>query len=114
MGANIQIVKLQNAYGEDEISRIPKNFIKGNQLNEIKFNSCDHGTYFTGGGVAAHQHNDLEEIFYFLRGTGVFTLGEEEIPVKAGSVVVVPPKTSHAIHNNGNDILQHIVCSVYV
>lgn len=114
MGANIKLVRLKNAVGEDENSRIPKNFIKGNELNSIDFNSCDHGTYFTGGGVAKHNHDDFEEIFYFLRGTGVVILDDEEIPVKAGSVVVVPPKSFHEIQNTGEDILQHIVCSTHV
>ncbi|WP_373893746.1 cupin domain-containing protein [Virgibacillus sp. CBA3643] len=114
MGANIKMVKLQNAFGEDETSRIPKNFIKGNELNSISFNSCDHGTYFTGGGVAAHNHIGIEEIFYFIRGTGIVILDDEEIPVKAGSVVVVPPETYHAIKNTGEDVLQHVVCSAHV
>lgn len=114
MGANIKMVKLQNAFHEDEVSRVPRNFIKGNELNEIDFNSCDHGTYFTGGGVAAHKHENLEEIFYFLRGTGVVTLNEQEISVKAGSVVVVPPETNHSIKNTGEDVLQHVVCSAHV
>ena len=111
MGANIKMVKLQNAKHEDEVSRVPRNFFKGDAST---FHSCDHGTYFTGGGVASHNHESIEEIFYFIRGTGVVILDKEEIPVKAGSVVVVPPKSFHEIKNTGADILQHIVCSAQV
>lgn len=114
MGANITMVKLQNAYGEGEASRIPKNFIKGNELNEISFNSCDHVTYYTGGSAPSHKHDDLEEIFYFTRGTGVVVLDDEEIPVKAGSLVVAHPGMYHEIKNTGKDILQHVVCSVFI
>lgn len=111
MGANIKIVKVHQATHEDETSRISRNFIKGKDVDALSFNSCDHGTYMTGGGVAPHSHDDLEEVFYFIRGTGIFSLDGREIPVKPGSVVVVPPKSVHGVKNTGDDVLQHIVCS---
>ena len=114
MGANIKMVKLHNAKGEAETSRVPQNFVKGHEVEADSFNSCDYGTYFTGGGVASHKHNEFEEIFYFTRGEGVVVLNDKEIFVKAGSIVVVPPNTHHSIKNNGKDLLQHVVCSAFV
>lgn len=114
MGANIKIVKLHQALHEDETSRISRNFVKSKDLESKNFNSCDHATYLTGGGVAPHNHVGVEEVFYFIRGEGVFTLNGQDIPVKAGSVVAVPPESYHGIRNTGNDILQHIVCSARV
>lgn len=114
MGANIKVVKLHNARREDEVHRMSANLFNKSIVGDTRFHSCDHGTYLTGGRVQPHSHDALTEIFFFIRGTGVFTLGDEEIPIKAGSLVVVPPKTLHSIVNNGNDILRHIVCSSIV
>ena len=114
MGANIRIVNTNNAFCEDEVSRISRNFFKGKDLDFKYFNSCDHGTYLTGGSAPIHIHSDLEEIFYFIRGTGIVFLYGKEIKVKAGSVVAIPLGVTHGIRNIGKDILQNIVCSAIV
>ena len=114
MGANIKLKKLENCAYETETSRVPRNFVKGHELDPGSFISCDHITFFTGGEIAPHKHEDLEETFYFLRGTGIVKLDDEEIEVQAGSVVVSPPGTYHAVKNTGKDILTHIVCSAKV
>lgn len=114
MGANIKVVNVNKAFCENEVSRISRNFFKGKNLDFKYFNSCDHGTYLTGGSAPVHVHQDLEEIFYFIRGTGVVILNGEEIKVKAGSVVAIPPGVTHGIRNTGKDILQNIVCSAIV
>lgn len=114
MGANIKVKSLSDALKEDEVTRISRNFFKTKDLDYKYFNSCDHGTYFAEGSAPVHVHENLEEIFYFLRGKGIFLLDSKEITVKAGSVITVPPKISHGIRNVGNDLLQHIVCSSVV
>lgn len=113
MGANLKVVKLHKTMHEDEVSRVSRNFFKDYDVEGV-FNSCDHGTYYTGGSVPAHSHDDVHEIFYFIRGTGLFILDGKEIPVKPGSVINVPPKSVHEIRNTGVDLLQHLVCSVIV
>jgi uncharacterized cupin superfamily protein len=40
-----------------------------------------------------HCHASEEEVFVVLEGDGVCILGEEEHPVRAGSVVARPPRT---------------------
>ncbi len=114
MGANIKLVNINNTIHEDEVSRVSRNFFKNENLGGDSFNSCDHGTYFTGGSAPAHSHEDAHEIFYFIRGNGILYLDGKEIIVKAGSAVNVPPNAIHEIKNTGDDILQHVVCSVIV
>jgi mannose-6-phosphate isomerase-like protein (cupin superfamily) len=41
----------------------------------------------------AHCHASEEEVFVVLEGDGVYILGDEERPVRAGSVVARPPRT---------------------
>lgn len=50
-----------------------------------------------------HCHSAEEEIFVVLEGTGVVVLGEEEHPVRAGSVVCRPPATGVAHTFRGGD-----------
>lgn len=41
-----------------------------------------------------HKHN-LYEIIIYLRGTGLFYTPDQKIPVKSGSIIVVPPGVMH-------------------
>jgi mannose-6-phosphate isomerase-like protein (cupin superfamily) len=53
-----------------------------------------------GGELLLHRHAPLE-LYYFLEGTGVVTLGAVDRPVRAGSTVYIPGNTPHRIRNNG-------------
>lgn len=54
-----------------------------------------------GERVERHQHEDMEEVFYFLEGEGSMQLLEETQPVKAGDCVVVPMQIAHVVENTG-------------
>lgn len=58
-----------------------------------------------------HVHEKSEEIFYFLKGSGLFVLDGERHIVEPGMVIFVPPGTAHAIFNTGMDDLVFVVCS---
>lgn len=53
-------------------------------------------------------HAEEEEAYLFLKGTGVCTVGEEEIPVGPGSVVYIPAGVFHALANHGDQPLEYI------
>jgi mannose-6-phosphate isomerase-like protein (cupin superfamily) len=60
-----------------------------------------------GKSVHHHQHADTEQIFYIIEGSGVLSIGEkkDEMPVKPGDVVRIPPTVLHSIRPNpGQDI----------
>ena len=52
-----------------------------------------------GSGAPAHCHALEEELFVVLAGSGTVTLGEDEHPLRAGSIVARPPATgvAHAL-----------------
>jgi mannose-6-phosphate isomerase-like protein (cupin superfamily) len=56
-----------------------------------------------------HHHEQTEEVFYFLSGTGIFELDGERHLVGANTVVYVPPRARHAIYNTGFENLVFIV-----
>lgn len=52
-------------------------------------------------GPPMHSH-DYEHEMYILEGEGILLGDEEEIPVKAGDVIFIPPKENHQLrHPNG-------------
>jgi mannose-6-phosphate isomerase-like protein (cupin superfamily) len=53
-----------------------------------------------GGELLYHRHAPLE-LYYFLEGTGVVTLGGTDRAVKRGSTVYIPGDTPHRIRNDG-------------
>jgi quercetin dioxygenase-like cupin family protein len=61
--------------------------------------------YERGEGPDLHFH-PYAEVFVVLEGTARFTVGEEEVVVEAGNVVVVPPQTVHGFKNPGDPILR--------
>jgi mannose-6-phosphate isomerase-like protein (cupin superfamily) len=53
-------------------------------------------------GIPVHKHLNEDELIYIQQGNGVFTLGEREIPVRAGSAAFVPKGVWHGLRNTGN------------
>lgn len=53
-----------------------------------------------GGYTPKHSHGHEHEVFV-LEGTGAVMEGETEHPLRAGTVVLVPPRTSHQFRNTG-------------
>lgn len=47
------------------------------------------------GNVPKHLHPNTNEIQYILEGTGTVWLGDKEVKVKAGDMIVIPKGTPH-------------------
>ena len=47
------------------------------------------------GNVPKHKHADANEIQYYLEGTGTIWLGDKEVRVGPGDLVIVPKGTPH-------------------
>jgi mannose-6-phosphate isomerase-like protein (cupin superfamily) len=47
------------------------------------------------GNVPKHMHPSTSEMQYILEGTGTIWLGEKEVKVKPGDLVVIPKGTAH-------------------
>jgi mannose-6-phosphate isomerase-like protein (cupin superfamily) len=60
-----------------------------------------------GQGPSLHLH-PYPEVFVVQTGTGAFTVGDEEILVTGGHIVIVPPETPHAFKSAEDDILRVI------
>ena len=60
-----------------------------------------------GDGPSLHRH-PYEEIFITLEGEVTFRVGDDELPARAGDIVIVPPETPHAFTNSGSGRLRQI------
>jgi mannose-6-phosphate isomerase-like protein (cupin superfamily) len=61
--------------------------------------------YDRGQGPDLHLH-PYPEAFVVQAGTGAFTVGDEEVTVEAGHIVVAPAQTPHRFKGAGDDKLR--------
>jgi hypothetical protein len=62
--------------------------------------------------IAPHVHDRVDEVIYVVAGEGAVRIGEEENPIRAGSLVFVPNGNGHSIERRGKNPL--IVVSTLV
>jgi mannose-6-phosphate isomerase-like protein (cupin superfamily) len=58
-----------------------------------------------GNGISMHKHMNEDEMFVFHKGSGIFLLNDEEIPVGMGATAFVPKGTWHGLKNTGTELL---------
>ena len=61
-----------------------------------------------GDTVSLHVHTGKAEYWVILAGEGVARLGEQDIPVREGDVIVTPPHVPHALRNTGAVVLDFL------
>jgi mannose-6-phosphate isomerase-like protein (cupin superfamily) len=61
-----------------------------------------------GSEQAVHAHPANEQVYVIVRGRGVMKVGGEEAEVGPGTMVLIPPKTGHAILNTGDEPLVYV------
>jgi len=72
--------------------------------------SFAEATIKPGQKSALHCHHLTEEIYHFIRGSGIMTLAGERLDVKAGDTVCIVPGTPHCVENTGRGPLK-ILCA---
>ena len=63
------------------------------------------------GIVPPHSHTDEETIFYF-EGKGLARVGQEEVRIKPGTMLVIPPGTVHSSIKEGMEPLRYLAIFV--
>lgn len=59
-----------------------------------------------GASSNQHKHDDAEEVFYILSGTGRVQVGDEEENIGPGSCIYIPPTVLHELINDSNEKLK--------
>lgn len=58
-----------------------------------------------------HSHDDLEQVYYILKGEGTVLVGEERRKIREGDVIYIPPKTLHQVFNDSDEWLENLIIS---
>ena len=90
------LIRRRNLFGES--SRLPIS---------IEIWELDQGV--TEGNHIHQEPRPLEEVYYFLQGEGMMTVEGEEVPVKAGDAILVPPGANHGLLCTGTDPLKFLI-----
>ncbi len=61
-----------------------------------------------GEELQRHAHADMEEVFYFLEGTGVMEVGGETYSVAPGDRFIMPARVEHSLKNTGETEMRFI------
>ena len=78
---------------EDEIGPL----VNGTDLRSRTLVATEQGTVAVqSGNVFKHFHADANEIQLVLAGSGSFWLGDRQVQVKPGDLVIIPKGTVHA------------------
>lgn len=56
-----------------------------------------------GSAIPVHKHLNEDEYFFFITGTGIITIDDNEYSFKPGTSAFVPKNTWHGLKNNSND-----------
>jgi mannose-6-phosphate isomerase-like protein (cupin superfamily) len=90
------LIRRRNLFGES--SRLPI---------RVEIWELDPGV--TEGDHIHQEPRPLEEIYYFLEGEGTMTVEGDEVPVKAGDAIMVPPGANHGILSTGSNPLRFVI-----
>ena len=66
-----------------------------------------------GCSIGYHVHEKDAELFYILKGTGIYSDNGEEKTVHAGDVTVCPTGESHGIANKTDEVVELVAVIVY-
>jgi mannose-6-phosphate isomerase-like protein (cupin superfamily) len=76
----------------------------------VKNQSLAEAIVYPGQETTKHYHKTVEEIYYFLSGSGYVEIDGEKRPVAAGDAVANPPGTVSSVMNTGLDPLIFLCC----
>ena len=58
-----------------------------------------------GGGIPIHRHLQMDEAFYVLEGSGIFSLNDVSYPIKKGATIFIPKNAWHGFTTPELDLL---------
>lgn len=59
-----------------------------------------------GDEIKLHTHENEYEVFYFIKGTPIFSAGDNQVRVAEGDSFMMPPNEPHGIKNDTNDTVR--------
>jgi len=72
---------------------------------------------FVKHGLQGHQHSDhhrhdnIEQLYFILRGRGQLLIGDDKVDVRDGTAVYMPVNVPHQAFNDGDGWMEHLIVS---
>ena len=73
-----------------------------------------YGTFSRADYCELHTHPTMEECFFFLKGTGSYTVGDQLIALQSGVFVRIPAGVPHRLEAAGPEPLEYVYFGVAV
>jgi mannose-6-phosphate isomerase-like protein (cupin superfamily) len=61
-----------------------------------------------GSEQQLHQHDTQEQVYVIIAGRGTMIVGKEQQEIGEGTLVVIPPRTAHAIRNTSGEPMSYV------
>jgi mannose-6-phosphate isomerase-like protein (cupin superfamily) len=88
-----------------------RRLFEGSQF-EGPWNFVDYAEVPPGASIGRHTHGADEELYLILEGQGRMTLGEREVDVRAGHVIINPRGGTHGLVNRSNQVVRLFVVEI--
>jgi len=60
---------------------------------------------YRGHATRGHSHAGQEEVYFFVKGTGMMLVNEQKFRVNAGDIILIPDGAFHQVVNDGEQNL---------
>tara|TARA_Y100001970_G_C13867856_1_gene667470 strand:+ start:414 stop:743 length:330 start_codon:yes stop_codon:yes gene_type:complete len=83
--------------------------VKDNETYVVKDNSMLNNLVISstdlkpGKSTSGHSHAGQEEVYHFVKGSGMMKVDEDLFPVKEGDVILIEDGKFHQVINDSND-----------
>lgn len=71
-----------------------------------------YGTFRSTDFCELHSHATMEEVFFFLKGKGIYTVGDQQISLEKGVFVRIPAGVLHRLEAVGDEPLEYVYFGV--
>ena len=89
------------------------NFINGPEELNGKGRLFSHFLLKPGCSIGYHVHEGESELFFFIRGNGIYSDNGTPVKVSAGDVAICPAGEGHSISNESDEVLEMVALIVY-
>ena len=100
---------IRNGNGETEMRKI----LNGAEELYGKGRMFNHMILAPGRSIGEHRHEGDNEIFYFLRGSGLYSDNGKPVRVAPGDTAVCSDGECHSLVNDGDEDLEFIALILY-
>jgi mannose-6-phosphate isomerase-like protein (cupin superfamily) len=72
------------------------------------YNGCFICQIAASSFIRPHRHEDHEEVYYIINGTGKIKIGNEEARLGDGDIIYIPENITHSIINDGEQTIDFL------